>query len=109
MGDETEQFASRFSNALNDLALFAGDDVHAPIRKVQGAKLAAVVRDALDAVAAVFETGTKAVRDWPERRGRVLAQIAAMRETLGRSGVDDELRRMARDLIELVEPRSARR
>ncbi len=109
MGDETSQFASRFSNAVNCLALLAGDDTHAQLAKLHGPNLATVVRDALEAVGAVYSTGTKAVRNWPEQRRRVLAQLATMRVALDRSGVDGEVRRMARALVEIVEPRSDRR
>lgn len=107
MGDETIQFASRFSNAVSNLALLAGDDTHGKLMKLHGAKLTGVIRDALDAVAAVHETGTQAVRNWPEQRRRVLAQVAAMRAALDRSGVDEEVRRLARDLLGILEPKPA--
>jgi hypothetical protein len=109
VGDETILIASRFSNAVNHLAALAGDDSHAKLEARHGAKLATVLRGALDAVAAVYETGTDAVRDWPEQRRRVLAQLAAMRRALDRSGVDGELRRMARALVETIEPGRPRR
>lgn len=109
MGDETIQFASRFANAVSDLAMLAGDDTHGQLVKRHGSKLTGVVRDALDAVAAVHETGTQAVRNWPEQRRRVLAQIATLRAALERSGVDDEVRRLARDLLGILEPKPARR
>lgn len=108
MGDETIQIATRFSTALDQLAQLAGDESHAKLLASHGAELASVVRSALDAVEAVYATGTQAVRNWPEQRGRVLAQLAAMREALDRSGVDRRLRVMARALIELVEPGSGR-
>jgi len=100
VGDETIEFASRFSNAVNRLALVAEDGARG--LKVQGAKLTATVREALDAVEAVYATGTNAVRNWPERRRLVLAQVAAMREALDRSGVDGEARRIARALIDTI-------
>jgi hypothetical protein len=104
VGDETILIASRFSNAVNDLAALAGDDTHAKLAARHGARLATVVRGALDAVSAVYQTGTDAVRDWPEQRRRVLPQLAAMRLALDRAGVDRELRRMARDLVAMIEP-----
>lgn len=109
MGEETTEFASRFSMAVNTLAALAADDGHARLVKTHGRKLAAVVRDALDAVQAVHETGTQAVRNWPEQRQRVLAQVAALRVALERSGVDGEVRRLARALVEAIEPGTGRR
>jgi hypothetical protein len=107
VGDETIQFALRFSNAVSQLALLAGDGSQQLARRHR-ANLPEVVRDALDAVAEVYETGTEAVRDWPEQRQRVLAQLATMRAALDRSGVDEDVRRMARTLVELIGPASAR-
>ncbi len=104
MGDETIEFASRFSSAVGELADLARDDGYAGLIAVHGANLAARVRADLGAIGAVFETGTKAVRNWAEQRRRVLAQLESMREALNRSGVDAELRRMARDLVETIEP-----
>jgi hypothetical protein len=104
LGDETILIASRFSRAVGDLAALSGDATHAALAKRHGANLETAVRGALDAIAAVYAAGTDAVRDWPERRRRVLAQLDAMRLGLDRSGVDAELRRMAGTLVELVEP-----
>lgn len=109
MGDETILIASRFSRAVGDLAALARDTPCARPRGSDGAKLTAAVRGAIDAVATVYEAGTDAVRDWPERRRRVLEQLAAMRRVLDRSGVDGELRRMAGALVELIEPGGAKR
>lgn len=106
MGDETIQFATRFSTALDALAQLAVDETHAKMLDAHGAGLASAVRSALDAVEAVYATGTQAVRNWPEQRRRVLAQLAEMREALDRSGVDARLRGMARALVELVDPGS---
>jgi hypothetical protein len=108
VGDETVQFALRFSNAVKQLTLLAGDETHAQLQKLHRTRLTAVVRDALDAVAEVYGTGTEAVRDWPQQGRRVLGQLATMRDALDRSGVDDEVRRMARALVELIEPRAPR-
>jgi hypothetical protein len=109
MGDETTQFASRFAAAVSELALLAHEGPHARTPRTKDATLGARVRDALDAVAAVFETGTNAVRNWPEQRRCVLEQIAAMRAALDGAGGDDQLRRMARELVELIELGSAHR
>ncbi|HUL59661.1 MAG TPA: hypothetical protein VLU43_10320 [Anaeromyxobacteraceae bacterium] len=109
MGDETIQFASRYSTAVSCLAALAGDDGYRELARLHGAKLAAVVRDALDAVQAVYDTATKDVRNWPEQRRRALAQIAAMREALDRSGMGEDVRGMARALVAIIEPRPARR
>ena len=109
MGDETTEFASRFSKAVSTLAALAADDGHARLVKAHGRKLPAVVRDALDAVQAIHEAGTQAVRNWPEQRQRVLGQVAALRATLERSGVDGEVRRLARALVEAIEPGPAQR
>ena len=107
MGDETTQFASRFSEAVKLLASFAGDDALAEPPRRRGADLEAAVRRALDAVEAVYGTETRAVRDWPEQRRRVLAQLASLREALDRSGVGDEVRGLTRTLVHLVDPRTA--
>lgn len=108
MGEETTQIASRFSNALKQLERLAtdagGDRPRAGSRDLE-----ARVRDALDAVAAVYETATDAVRDWPAQRLRVLARIAAVREILDRSGICDESRQAARALIEAIGPNRAGR
>jgi hypothetical protein len=109
VGEETMQFASRFSNAVSFLALVARDDSHAQLAKAHGPDLAPRVSAALDAVQAVYETGTQAVRDWPEQRRRVLAQLARMREALERSGLDAEARRMAAALVGLIEPGASSR
>lgn len=106
MGDETIEFASRFAHAVSRLTqLAAGETAAKPPER--GPDLASVA-DALDAVEAVYGMGTQAVRSWPEQRRRVLARIATMREALDRTGVDDEVRRMARALVELIEPSPAR-
>ncbi len=102
MGDETTQFASRFTVAVDLLARIATDDGHAAARRKLGPGLDAAVADALDAVAAVHETGTEAVKRWSERRSRVLAQVAELRTALARGGVDAAVRRKARALVELV-------
>lgn len=109
MGDETILIASRFSRAVGELAVLARADPRARLGRADGAKLTAAVRGAIDAIAAVYEAGTDAVRDWPERRRRVLEQLAAMRRVLDRSGVDGELRRMAGALLELIEPGGTKR
>lgn len=109
MGEETMQFASRFSNAVSLLALLAREDSHAELAKAHGKDLAVRVSAAFDAVQAVYETGTQAVRDWPLQRERVLAQLVRMREALRRSGVDAELRRLAGALVDTIEPRQPRR
>jgi hypothetical protein len=89
---------------VSRLALLSDDEGHAQLRRDHGAGLAAAIRDALDAVEAVYATGTSAVRDWPEQARRVLARIAAVREALARGGVDGETRRLAHGLVQLIEP-----
>jgi hypothetical protein len=103
LGDDTIQFASRYSSAVSRLAALAGDGFD-ELSRAHGPDLGRRVGDALDAVEAVHATGTKAVRDWPERSKRVLAQVAAMRERLRRAGVDAELRQLARGLVEAIDP-----
>jgi hypothetical protein len=109
LGDETIQFASRFSGAVTQLALLAGDATPGELAKALGPDVVARTRSALDAVEAVYETGTDGVRDWPERRKRVLARLARVREALGRSGIDAELRLRVRALVEAIEERSGAR
>src|SRR5512138_514162 len=104
MGEDTIEFASRFSSAVKELADLGRADGYRSLATIHGAGLAARVREDLDAVGAVFETGTKAVRNWAEQRRRVLAQLAAMRAVLDRRGVDRELRRMAVELVDAIEP-----
>jgi len=108
LGDETIQFASRFSGAVKHLSLLAGDATAAEVAKALGPDVAARTRSALDAVEAVYQTGTDGVRNWPEQRKRVLAQLARVREALERSGVDAELRRRAGALVKAIEARAAR-
>lgn len=107
MGDETTQFASRFSDAVTFLAELAGDETRAAPASRHGADLPAAVRRALEAVEAVYATETGAVRDWPEQRRRVLAQLASLREALASSGVGEDVRRQARALVRLVDPGAA--
>lgn len=102
MGDETTEFASRFSSAVSFLDRVARRGARAD--PARGEDLPAAVRDALDAVEAVYGTDTGAVREWPEQRRRVLAQLARVREVLGASGVGEEARREARALVRLVDP-----
>jgi hypothetical protein len=109
VGEETMQFASRFSNAVSLLALLGGEDGHADLVRAHGADLAARVSAAFDAVEAVYGTGTQAVRDWPERREKVLAHVGRMRKELRRSGLGPELRRLACALVELIEGPSSPR
>ena len=96
MGDETAQFALRFSEAVRFLATFASDD---------GRAEPAAVRRALAAIEAVYGTETGAVRDWADQRRKVMAQLAPLREALDSSGVNDEVRRMARTLVQLCSGR----
>ena len=104
MGDETTQFASRFSNAVTFLAALAEGARDADLAKRHGTDLPAAVRGALDAVEAVYATETGAVRDWPEQRKRVLAQVASLRGALAASGVGEDVRRLARALVRLLDP-----
>lgn len=102
MGEVTTQFASRFGAAVDLLSRLASDQGFEALRKRHGKGLEAVVRDALDAVAAVHETGTEAVKRWSERRAAVLAQLAVVRAAVDRGGVDAGARREARALVDLV-------
>jgi hypothetical protein len=102
MGEVTTQFASRFGAAVDLLARLATDPGFAALRKRHGKELEALVVDALDAVAAVHETGTEAVKRWSELRAAVLAQVGVVRAALERGGVDAEVRREARALVERV-------
>ena len=102
MGDETIRFASRFIRAADLLARVAEDRAFAAARRELGAGLEAAVDDALDAVSALYETGTEAVKDWGARSEQVLARVAALRAALARRGLDDAARREAGALIALV-------
>ncbi len=106
MGDETTQFASRYSTAVALLARFAGDGTHAALRRELGEGLGAAVRGALDAVEALFASGDVALRKWPQRRTLALSRISALRAALDRAsaGAGDEARRHARALLEILEP-----
>lgn len=104
MGDETTQFASRYSAGVSLLERLAGESTYPRLRKELGPGLAAAVRDALEAVEAVFASGTGALRKWPEQRSLAISRIAGLRAALDRSGVDDELRHRVRALLEIVEP-----
>jgi hypothetical protein len=86
MGEETRQFASRFTRALDLLAGISSGAGLAAARGKHGAELDAAVADALDAVAALHEADTSAVKDWGERRAQVLARVAELREALARGG-----------------------
>jgi hypothetical protein len=99
MGEETREFASQFSSALRDLDLLASDATYEAFAREHGARLEARVRDALDAVASVYETDTPALEDWRTERARVLARIALVREALDRSGMDGEARRSVAGLL----------
>lgn len=109
MGEETRQFATRFSRAVALLAALGPDDGHEALRREHGSKLARAVREALDAVEAVYGTGTSAVRDWPERSRAALARIADVRRALERAGVDAEARRSSGELVRLIEAGSGGR
>ncbi len=103
MGEETRQFATRFSRAVTLLGSLSGDEGHEALRREHGPRLARAVREALDAVEAVHGTGTSALRDWPERSRAVLARIAEVRQALDRAGVDPGVRRLAGGLVEIIE------
>ncbi len=109
MGEETRQFATRFSRAVALLAALSSDDGHESLRREHGSRLPRMVREALDAVEAVYGTGTSAVRDGPERSRTVLAAAVALRRALERGGVDGDVRRRAGALVELIEPGSVAR
>ncbi len=102
MGEQTVQFASRFATAVDLLARVATNEGYAKLHRRLGPELDAAVSDALDAVAALHETGTDAVRNWSEQRARVLALVSEVRADLARGGVDAAVRRGARALVELV-------
>jgi hypothetical protein len=103
VGNETTEFASRFSGAVAFLREVAGTG---PGKRAaaQGADLAAAIRQALDAIEAVYATETGAVRDWPEQRRRVLARLAAVRAALDASAPAEDLRREVGSLVLLVDP-----
>jgi hypothetical protein len=101
MGDETTQFASRFTRALRLLAAVATAPGLAEARREHGAGLAAALADALDAVAALHEADTAAVKDWAARRVEVLARVADVRTALARGGVE-QAAPGAGALVELV-------
>jgi len=113
MGDETSQFANRFSAAVDRLGELAGARRARPARdakgkgrgKGSGGDPAAGLADALDAVEAVYQTGTGALRNWAEERRQVLARVGAMRKALAAGGAADELRDLARELLLLIEAR----
>ena len=107
MGDETSQFANRFAAATKLLAEIA--QAHPAPGRRRGAGAAAGLSEALDAVEAVYESGTGALRNWAEQRSRVLAQVAALRRAVAAGGAGDELRGLARDLLHLIEARPAGR
>ena len=109
MGEETRQFATRFTRAVSLLAALARDDGYEALRTEHGSRLARAVREALDAVEAVYGTGTSAVRDWPERSRAVLAAAAELRRATERAGIDADVRRRAGGLVEIIEPGSASR
>jgi len=88
MGEETRQFASRFTRAVDLLAGISSEAGLAAARRKRGAELEAAVADALDAVAALHEAETSAVKDWAERRAQVLAGVAGLREALARGGAE---------------------
>lgn len=109
MGDETTEFASRYAVALKRLERFAASETRAGPARDRAADPVPVLRDALDAVEAVHGTSTQAVRDWPEKQRRVLAQVAALRDELDRAGASDEARRLAAALVTALEPAPGRR
>jgi hypothetical protein len=102
VGDETTEFASRFSSAVTFLREVAAQGARA--RPPRREDLAVAVGHALDAVEAVYATETGAVRDWPEQRRRAIAQLAAVRAALGVRGVGEELRREVGTLVLLIDP-----
>lgn len=103
MGEDTIQFASRFSTAVGELAELAEDDGFRGLAALHGPSLGSRVGADLDAIEAVYETGTNAVRNWAEQRRCVLAQLGKVREALGRAGPAGEVRAMARALVEMIQ------
>jgi phage baseplate assembly protein W len=103
MGEETTQFASRFALAVDLLGGIATAEGLDAARRKHGARLEAAVADALEAVAAVYQTRTEAVRNWSERRAQVLARVSAVRAALARGGLDAAVRREAAALAGAVE------
>jgi hypothetical protein len=101
MGEETTQFASRFTRAVELLGRIATEQGLAAARRSLGAGLDEAVADALDAVAALHEADTAAVKHWSERRAEVLAQVGELRAALHRGGVE-AVGRAAGALVELL-------
>ncbi len=101
MGEDTIEFASRFSAAVSELADLARADGYRALAAAHGSGLADRVRADLDAIVAVYETGTRAVRNWAEQSRRVLALVAQVRGALD-SGSDEGVRRMAGALVETI-------
>lgn len=107
MGDETSQFANRFAAAIDRIAEAAGSRARRKGgRRTRQADAAAGLSDALDAVEAVYQTGTGALRDWARTRGLVLAQVGAVRRALGRGVSGPELGALARELLHLIEAKA---
>ncbi|HSB19176.1 MAG TPA: hypothetical protein VLD85_04140 [Anaeromyxobacteraceae bacterium] len=109
MGDETTEFASRYAVALKRLERFAASEAPAGPVRARATDPVLALRDALEAVEAVHGTSTQAVRGWPEKQRRVLAQVAALRDELDRKGASGEARRLAAALVAALEPAAGRR
>lgn len=103
MGDETSQFANGFSAAVDRLGELAGSRPRRKGGRGGAGADAAGLREALDAIEAVYQTGTGALRNWAEVRRQVLAQAGALRRALSGGAGEAELRPLARDLLHLIE------
>jgi hypothetical protein len=101
MGEETTQFASRFTRAVELLGRIATERGLAAERRSLGDELEAAVAGSLDAIAALHEADTAAVRRWEEQRAEVLARVAELRAALARGGVD-AVGRAAAPLVALL-------
>ncbi|MBI5068312.1 MAG: hypothetical protein HZB56_08720 [Deltaproteobacteria bacterium] len=106
MGDETNQFVNRFAAAVALLGEVAGErprhEDGRGARRGAGAA-AAGLGEALDAIEAVYETGTGGLRNWAEVRRQVLAQAGSLRRALDSGAAPSALRPLARDLLHLIE------
>ncbi|HET8538364.1 MAG TPA: hypothetical protein VFL83_00700 [Anaeromyxobacter sp.] len=101
--------SARMVDAMNLLASVARDDTFGMLQAAHPDDLAAKLAVAFDEVAAFARWDTwRNQADWRERRTRLEGLCGRGRDLLATGGVNDEVRNLAREVVETFEPAAAR-
>jgi len=106
--DEAVQRQRWLARGMTMLLVLTTDDDFDTWREEHGTSFESQVHDGIAALLVHYERERTGPFASDERRQRVLEQIVRMRDLLAAGGVTDELRRVARSVVEELDPRSTR-